>query len=385
MPRFDRVLAGFVLVSIAGLFLFTAQSGNAFTTYLMTIALIVGWRRVGGDLRALGRDPVFLSFFVLLVFLGASATWSPGAGSLDVLKAESRVLFVIAYVVATASLVHRYPEFPFWTAVAIAAAATLAALIAAASGHVDRGRLIGWGDLDRPVMAGLAWGAASLLALCLTSRSVPSQRLTDSLRRGFGVAAALVTFAAMLWSGSRSAWIGWVSGGALLSVLTTTRPRAISLAWLLLATGGAAWIAADPMLTSTLLPRGDSFRPEIWLSTLDAVQRGNWLLGAGLLTHHATSEAGYVIAHPHSIYLATLFHGGIVATVLFVGLLVGALVRVLRRRADWTARASATLLAFAVPAIALDGGILVDKVGYLWLLLWTPIAWAISASRPSSY
>jgi hypothetical protein len=379
--RADRVLGALVLVSIAGLFLFTAQSGNAFTTYLIPIVLIAAWSRFDADLRAIARDPLFRSFAALMLFFGASAVWSAGVGWLDVVKAESRVLFVIAYVAATALLARRYPALPCWTALSIALAASASAVVAAAIGHVELGRLIGWGDLDRAVMAGLAWGAASLLAVASTSQTAPPIGPTVSLRRAFGAIGALLTFAAMIASGSRSAWIAWLAGAAMWSALGTRRPRRTMLIGLLVATGVAIWIAADPALTGVLLPRGDSFRPEIWESTLRAVREGNWLFGAGALTRHTFLESGHTIAHPHSIYLATLFHGGIVALVLLVVLLVVALVRALRHRADWTAGASATLLAFAIPAIAFDGGTLIDKVGYLWLLLWTPIAWLIAVPR----
>jgi O-antigen ligase len=379
--RADRVLGALVLVSIAGLFLFTAQSGNAFTTYLIPIVLIAGWTRFDADLRAIARDPVFRSLAALLLFVGASALWSAGAGWLDVLKAQSRVLFVIAYVAATALLARRHRAFSCWTVSSIALAASVSAVVAAASGHVELGRLIGWGDLDRAVMAGLAWGAASLLAIASTSQVAPPIGPTLSLRRAFGAVAALLTFAAMIASGSRSAWIAWIAGGAMWSALGTKRPRRTMLIALLVATGVAIWIAVDPALSGVLLPRGDSFRPEIWESTFRAVRDGNWLFGAGLLTRHTFLESGHTIDHPHSIYLATLFHGGIVALGLLVVLLVVALVRALRHRADWTARASATLLAFAIPAIAFDGGTLIDKVGYLWLLLWTPIAWLIAVPR----
>jgi O-Antigen ligase len=187
----------------------------------------------------------------------------------------------------------------------------------------------------------------------------------------------------VLGSGSRAAWIGYGVAFATLSVLVSSRRAIVSIVWLTIGVALITWVATDAEVQHWLLPRGDSFRPAIWSSTFDAVRHGHWLFGAGMLAHHTSIQAGYVIAHPHSVYLATLFHGGIIAAALLLGVLLLALVRGFRWRSDWIARTAVTLLAFAVPALALDGSALIDKVGYLWLLLWTPLAWLIALGRPT--
>src|SRR4030095_7257685 len=137
---------------------------------------------------------------------------------------------------------------------------------------------------------------------------------------------------------SRASWIVACVAMAPLSGLVSSRRTIVSIVVLAIGVALVAWVASDAEAQRWLLPRGDSFRPAIWSSTFDAVRHGHWLFGAGMLAHHTSLQAGYVIAHPHSVYLATLFHGGIVAAALLLGVLVLALVRGFRWRSGWVAR-----------------------------------------------
>src|SRR5262245_44042767 len=218
----DRALDGLVLVSLCGLYLFTAQSGNAFTTYLIPIWLILGWSGFGSGRRDLFDDRLYVAVCALLVYLGASAWWSPAVTPTDAGKAMSRVLLIVAYVSATVLSIRRDPRFVFASVLGVALAASVSTVIAAGLDHTDRGRLVAWGDLDRAVMAGLAWGAASILALWLMARDAAGASWPSlAVRRVIGATAASLAFAAMLASGSRTAWLGYGVAMATLSVLVS--------------------------------------------------------------------------------------------------------------------------------------------------------------------
>jgi len=370
-PWSEPVLAGLVLVSLWGLFLFTAQSGNAFTTYLIPLVLLGSrtWRR---ELALLLHDPLYVGILVLLGYLGTSAAWSASATPNDVAKALSRIVFIVGYVSALVLLERRYHEHLRVTLLGVVAAAAASAVLAAAFGLVEEGRLIGYGDLDRAVVAGLCWGAACALALAVSIASTGAARAV-------AIVCAVATFAAMIASDSRTAWLAFAASLVVLAA-THRRPGFSGLIVVAVAAFGVV-VATDAGWLAWWFPRGDSFRFFIWASTLETVLDGPWLHGFGMLENHAASAGPYLIPHPHSVYLATLFHGGVVGLALLIGVLAGAVVRCIHCLADPRARTALVLLAFASVALALDGKQLIDKVGWLWLLLWTPLAWAIASGR----
>ena len=132
----------------------------------------------------------------------------------------------------------------------------------------------------------------------------------------------------------------------------------------------------NDQLTSLLLPRGDSFRLQIWSAALEQVQ-GNWFAGLGILTQDDLEIGGLVFHHPHSMYLSLLYQGGIVALGLYVGLIGWTLVTLIRNYEYADAKLALSILALALTAHLLDGHELVDKVGSSWFLIWLPVAMAV--------
>ena len=83
------------------------------------------------------------------------------------------------------------------------------------------------------------------------------------------------------------------------------------------------------------------------------------------------------MSHPHNLYLAVLFQGGIVAVALFAALLALSIRTLLRNFARQEAKVALAVYALALPAYLLDGHELLARIGWTWMLFWLPVAIAV--------
>lgn len=106
-----------------------------------------------------------------------------------------------------------------------------------------------------------------------------------------------------------------------------------------------------------------------------------WWFGMGALASTEVVIDGFTMLHPHNIYLAVFFGGGLVGVVLLVIVLLGALRVLFEQYARAEAKLALAVLAVGLPGFLLDGASLVDKIGWVWLLFWLPIAIAVGLSN----
>jgi len=81
--------------------------------------------------------------------------------------------------------------------------------------------------------------------------------------------------------------------------------------------------------------------------------------------------------HPHNLYLAVTYQGGLLGLALLVGMIVVLFSELIRNYDVADAKLALGVLSIAVPAYFLDGHELIDKIGSTWFLLWMPAAVAL--------
>jgi O-antigen ligase len=120
-----------------------------------------------------------------------------------------------------------------------------------------------------------------------------------------------------------------------------------------------------------LLPRGLSFRDQIWSQMLTQMSAAQWVWGHGL-GHplSITLPSGVEHVHPHSIYFTMLFSSGLIGLLMLLAVLGNALLSAFRRP---ELRLAGVLLAYSMGPLALDGDQLVSKLDVHWLLIWLPL------------
>ena len=369
------ISAALLVFSFASLFVLTSQSGSSIPIYFLAILTLAGSRRWLG----LWLDRTFLCAVALVGYLAVSSLWSDPFDAREAFSQSSKALLVVSFIVAAAEG-FRTDWFFRRLTLTIAVFGGVAAAVALFRFFAfppDDGRLTGLGQLHLQVPAALIFGVALLCTLYWVIEA-PSLRW-----RALAVLNALCLSSAVLWTDSRNAWVA-VPFACVVYLISRRTKAASMFAAIVVALAVSALALLGALIVSPaselLLPRGDSYRPAIWAEILSRVLAGGPWFGSGVLTDEDVFVGCYLLAHPHNMYLAVLYQGGIAAVALFATLLVLSMRTLLANFARQEAKLALAIYALALPAYFLDGHELVAKIGWTWMLIWLPIAISIASS-----
>ncbi len=338
-----------------------------------------------GDLRALWANGPARWFLLLMAWLGLSLLWD-GASAAD-WKILQRGLQVLTLLVLVFLVARQRPDWQprilrLYLVAGIAAAALVLvawpgspATLAALHPGVERSHFYTRGVLTISIFTG--WMMAVLSIACAHGALATGARRAPLYLLG-GLLCALV----MLWTQARSAWLAAILGIAM--VLWHHRPRRWWL-WLaalpLLAAAAALLFSEWREILADSLERGGSFRLAIWRNALDRALESplHLLAGHGLSASTRTVAEGIVQNHYHSLYLNTLFHGGLVALALYLGCLWRLAADWRREPRDWL---WACLLIPMQLAFVVDGENFFVTPSAMMLAYLLPLFWAMTRWQP---
>ena len=369
------ISAALLVFSFASVFVLTSQSGSSFPTYVLAILTLLGFSRWSG----LWLDWTFLCVVALVGYLAASTLWSDPFDARDAFSQWGKALLVACFVVAAAEGLRTDWFFRrlTLTIALFAGAASVVALVRFFAFPPDDGRLSGLGQLECQVCAALIFGVALLCTLYWVFEA-PSLRW-----RVWAVLNALCLASAVVLTDSRNAWVAVPFAGVVYLVSRGSKSAAtfavIVIVFAVVSLALVGGLLASPA-SEFLLPRGDSFRPAIWAEVLSRALAGGPWLGNGLLTDDGVFIDCYLLAHPHNLYLAVLFQGGLVAVTLFAAVLALSIRTLLVNFAREEAKFALGIYALALPAYLLDGHELITRIGWTWLLVWLPVAISVALS-----
>ena len=237
-------------------------------------------------------------------------------------------------------------------------------------------RLNGLGQWGAHVIAGLVFGVCLLYSLKLFRENLSARW------RSVCVISGVILVVAIALTFSRNAWVSVMAGLAVFAAVSwTTNRRQLSvvlIAFAAMAIGMLSLLYFSDSGRNFLLPRGDSFRPLIWSAILERVWSEGPIIGLGILTPDDVVNGPDVHPHPHSMYLAVLYQGGVVGLGLFLGL-IAVVVRTLLAHLEMPeARVALGVLTIGLLSYLLDGHELVDRIGETWFLFWLPVAISFS-------
>lgn len=368
----DRIQINSLLIVLcfASVLLLESQSAASYPSYLLALSVML---TVGqwNDVRSV---PFFWCIASVIGYLLFTCFWSQPSIWRETVGMLARGVLVASFVVAMAEC-HSRGYVQQWLGRALAVVGALAAAGALLAYLVDpprHGRLAGLGQLDNAVVAGLVFGAVLILLL--------DMMIVDRSRRWVWIAGlgSIIVMADIWLSGSRSAWFSTAIGVFVLLAAwrIDDRDRFLTM-MIMLSVIVASFVVA--LLSSGwgvefLLPRGDSFRVDIWSVVLSDVFDGHALFGKGILTPDQVSVGQKVFQHPHNMYIAILFQGGAVGLILFFALIAWTVRELLAGYGERAAKLGLGLLAMALSSYLLDGHELIDKVGETWFLFWLPVS-----------
>ncbi len=373
-PRDSIEFVGVLIVAcFAAVLLLTSQSGSSVLTYVLT--LLVLFR--ASQWSDIARTDLFLLIAALLLYLSLSVFWSSEWELRDFGSQFVRFLLVCSFVIGVAEVRLR-GQIQRWlrrTMTLVGGGVILAAVINHVVWPPEDGRLNGLGQLDTHVIAALIYGIVAVLALQAVLREQAIfWRIT-------GVVTILIAAYAIWGSDSRNAWVSVVFGLAvlLLAERLADRQRFVTSIVSVALLGGAILVALFSVESTRalLLPRGTSFRPEIWDLAMARILDGHLLFGLGINTPSDFNLGVTQILHPHNIYLSVMYQGGLFGLGLFVLVIWKTLRELLLHYEEADAKLALGILAVALPAYLLDGHELLDKIGSTWFLIWLPVAIAV--------
>jgi O-antigen ligase len=378
------VIGALVVLSLASIFVFTAQAGSSFFSYLLTIAILVTVPRWAPG--AANGLPVLALSVALLVYLPASAWWSQDFDPRRTFSHIAASALTLIFVLGVVHAVQQLPRFETWLARAMVVCGAVAA--GAAIGMflleppLDE-RLLGLGQISNSVVAAQVYGVALLFGLRTWLIDTGNWRWVA----GIGVAVLL---AAIILTDSRSMQFAIVVGACAYLLATrhwhvrdyVTR-LGVSIVALLVV--GATVLLIYPQLLELAFPRGDSYRLAIWQVHADRILTNGLWFGHGIHVDRTTMLDGRVIHHPHNIFLSVAVQGGLVGLALLLALIGVSAFALLRSLGQPMARLGFAILVTGAIAFLFDGWHLIDKVGRVWLFIWLPAAIATAHWHSPGY
>lgn len=381
----DRIqwMSLLIVACFVSVFLLESQSAASYPTYLLALAMLVTVRHWLDVFKL----PLLRWAGVLIVWLCISAFWSEPFTWREVFTIWSRGLLVFFFVVAVAECQLR-GQMQRWMSKALAVVggiAMAASLVNFIITDPEDGRLNGLGQLDTHVIAALVFGVVLIFTLKLLKDE------QHPVWRVFAATSILLAVVCIGLSDSRTAWVSVALGAGtylLASRIADPRQLLVAVASMILVGGVLVLVLiSNDAARESLLPRGDSFRFDIWSHTLERIFESPWV-GLGVNTIDEIYADGVVHAHPHNLYLAVWFQGGVVALAIYLFVLWSCLRSILQRYEMPDAKLALSVLVLSASAFLLDGHELVDKVGEAWFLVWLPVGiclgmtWS-SANSPS--
>ncbi len=375
----DRIqwMSGLIVLCFLSVLLLRSQSAASYPTYALSLFMLATFPKW----RDVFRLHLIRLICALLVWLCLSTWWSDPFEWRAAISVWSRALLVFFFVVAMAECQLR-GQLQRWMGVALTLVGAGVVLVALVNFYVTDppdGRLNGLGQLDTHVVAALVYGVILLFVLrtaaMFESRSIKAAAL---------LVALIIAYAVFL-SDSRNAWVSVALGVVAYGLayraadwrqfLVTLVGMGILMGIVVIA------LAFGDATAQIILPRGSSFRPEIWGETLRLILENDALLiGRGILTSDDVMAGGILMPHAHNIYLALVHQGGLVALLLYISVLTSAVVAMFRNYDLADARLGVSILILAMFSHLLDGHELIDKVGDTWLLVWMPVGLALGMS-----
>lgn len=372
----DRIqlMAVLIVLCFVSVLLLESQSRSSYPTYLLAILMLAFTPRWVDVFRL----PLMMWITALLAWLSLSTFWSE---PFDLRAAASnwvRALLILTFVVAMAECQLR-GQLQRWMSIGLTLTGVLAVGAAVANFYLTNpadGRLNGLGQLDTHVIAALVYGV--VLIFVLRAATTSSHKLVVL----FSFCAALLIAYAVYLSDSRNAWVSVVIGvGSYLLAKRTHDVRQFVAAMAALAavlTVSLLILLLSDTTRELLLPRGTSFRLDIWSTTWENITvNGGVLFGLGIATEDDLVIEGLLFSHPHNLYLALVHQGGLIALALYLGVLWKSFAVFARKFETEDAKLGLSLLVMAVSAHLLDGHELLDKVGDTWFLVWMPVGLAL--------
>jgi O-antigen ligase len=343
-------------------------------------------------LRSFFSSRIFLLSTIFLVYMFSTLFWSDTYQPSDISKYGRRVLYVLIFLGVTIHLVQTYPHFIqrmlellCWTAAIFA----VGYIVFYYSQHpFPQSRLYGFGQLSNPIMASSVYGIASIACIYLFQQ----QHTVKTKLLYLGV--SIVLFLYILLTQSRGPLLAWgitIFGWTILESFPHGKGEGryhhkLRLVLLLICALGIVLFIRYPDFFKSRIFRSNVPRLEIWEQSLSQAKNKPYF-GHGLNADTRVILSGSKIKnrlmlHHHSVYMTTLFYGGVVGLFLLIALIGLAIRQGLTRTVKLQKFLLTCMLLFGALCIVTDGNTLLRHPKPVWIFFWFPVALIAASELP---
>lgn len=317
---------------------------------------------------------------VFLVFMSASVLWSDNGEKIRYFSKGKLFLILGLTTLSTFYITYKYPKFSNVIKNCFIFGAVSSAIILLLPDlktydlEWGQQRLEGMGRAANPVQASLLYGLA-IIAIIFGSFSNQYSRTKIYLIKALLVLPPLEV---MLMTQSRGPFLSLIVTFAILFILSF-KSRIKAALFLCIGMGILAVPSYIALKHTDILDRKTSGRFEIWNTAIDQIEEkpifGNGLAVTNRYTFKAEDGTTQPASHIHSLYLSTLFQGGIVGLVLLLSLYF----LLAKRYLELTANQAADYMwigGWVVMGAAFgltDFGGIIMNLSTEWLVFWWPI------------
>ncbi len=318
-------------------------------------------------LRAWQSNKSFLSLvLMLLAWAGVSACWT---GAEDPIKELKRIAYVGLFLVSFLLLEETRPGL-VWRGLGLAfVGLALSCPISIYLFYVHdmnplQARLSGIGQTGHPILGAYVMALAVMWGLQFTPDESWKRVIWGALvtllvafivlgqSRGAMLALGLAALSMPLWRGGRVAWT--------VALVTT-----------------ALAIIGATLFAPYILARGFSYRPEIFVSSVQMIME-NPLLGLGVGSDYRVYTFSKGFDHSHNAFTHTAIELGLPGLLLWSGLWLLAFRTAWLERAAWEGRLLLSTLLVSFVALQFDAASLWGTPRAEWFVTWLPIGLAVA-------
>jgi len=355
---------------LIGYFVIPERSPQYLFYYLAVIPLSLSSLR--SRPRALPGDRLLLLALVYIFYMVLSLLWSEALTWQCTGFMVARGLLSASFLLTTVFLFRRNPD-TFLTllkvvTLGVALSAIVSALLYYRNYPFPTSRMVSFAQIDNPNTLGAVTGLFALLAVNFALRA---PTVTTRL---LYTAAASVLVGVVLLTQSRNAVLATGIGILALFTCRHERRQLIVTALLLVLLGGLYFTPLVHRFGET----GTPIRLEIWAEALAQIRTAP-LFGHGQCTAMHLPTSTLVYTHPHNVYLASAWYGGLPGLLLLLAVLIGALKQALAWRGRYQDALYLALLLYTAAAISVDFGSVITRPREPWLYFWLPLSLAIGA------
>lgn len=349
---------------------------NNFPTYFAALAFLP-FVIIRPDCFSTFNKPILLMTLIFLLYLCSSAYWSSGTSATILAKYPGYFFLLISFILGITLMSSQFPSFLKWLLVIGILSATISSIYSMFLyltlpdyQPLIQQRLYSLGRLHNPVIASVSYGMAVTLCANFLLMHVGRIRIL------WAACLALLLFAILLTE-TRSVWFGLMVSLPVALFLQENMSIKRKMAALFAGYGImflAGWSTWSMGYWEEMFHRGTSYRPEIWLTTIQNTLGSHLFFGNGIVTSSELIISGYDFQHPHSIYISTFFYGGLVGLGLLVLLIATCFWQVLKVRLSPLAILAVSSLSYSAVVFFFDGDRLLTKVDFMWIAFWLPVA-----------